>query len=106
MGLFDSLRKAIAGPPRVSGAGDEAGEVAAALHEEYTPPASGDDEIKEIDELSEAPAAPGGAAPFATAPFVSPSSDIGPARAAEAEERAESIEAEIESQEDPVDPDT
>jgi len=105
MGFLDSLRKAIAGPVRVRGSAGEAAEVSTALHEEYDLHASTPQEGKQIEELSDdAAGAPAGAAPFATAPFVAPSIDIGPAREAEAEERGESLEAEIESEDAPPDP--
>ena len=109
MGFLDSIRNALAGPPRIRGSGgDEAAEVSAALHEEYTVPAP-EQESKEIEEgevRSDEHAAPAGAAPFAAGPFVSPSADIGPEREAEQDEQLETMEAEIEPEEDRANPDT
>jgi hypothetical protein len=127
MGFLTSLRNALAGPPRIRGTGDdEPGEVAAVMHEEYVVPAP-EDEGKKIEQLSEErdeQAAPAGAAPFAAAPFVSPSAgepfveppadeafatpaaDIGRAREAELDEPLETLEAESEPEEDPGNRDT
>ncbi len=93
MGFLDSLRKAISGPARVGG--DDPGEVSAALHEEYAARDPGHEESKRAD-LSEGPGATG-AAPY---------SGAGQARAAEIEDPLLSEEPEIESKEDPIDPDT
>jgi hypothetical protein len=101
MGFLNSLRNALAGPPRIRGTGDdEPGEVATVLHEEYVVPAP-EEESKQIDELSEEPAAPAGAAPFGAAPVVSPSAAVGPEREAELDEPLETMEAESEPEEDP-----
>ncbi len=95
MGFLDSLRKAISGPARVGG--DDPGEVSAAMHEEYAAPAPGEEESKQIEQLSEEPRAPIAAAPFAGS---------GESRAAEIEDPLLSEEADNESQEDSVNPDT
>ena len=125
MGFLDSIRNALAGPPRIRGTGDEAAEVSAALNEEYSVPAPEDEskKIEEVEEHSDEQAAPAGAAPFAAAPFAAPdaaepfdedptddrfapSADLGPAREAELDEPVETMEAEIEPEEDPATPDT
>lgn len=104
MGFLDSLKKAIAGPPHISGA-DDPGEMAAALHEEYAVPNADEEEVrqvKELDSLSDAPAGPIAAAPFAGA---------GQIRATELEaeiikpEDVTPDETEVTSDEDLIDPD-
>lgn len=105
MGFLDSIRKALAGPPHISGSqGDNPGEISAALHEEYAVPNADEEEVREIDSLSsaDAPAAPIAAAPFAGA---------GQIRATELEEQitqSEDVvpdETEIRSDEELIDPD-
>ena len=103
MGFLDSLRKAIAGPPRVQGMeGDDPGEVAATLHEEYAAPDPGHSGTDRIEGISDGPGA------TAAAPF----SGAGQASAAEIEaeivkpEDVKPDEFEVESEEGPIDPDT
>ena|SRR5215467_734021 len=108
MGFLNSLRNAIAGPPRIRGDGDEAAEVDAALREEYTVPAPREEskDIEEAELHSEEQAAPAGAAPFVAGPFATPSADIGPEREAEQDEQLETLEAESEPEEDRASPDS
>ena len=104
MGILDSIRKALAGPPHIGGSGDDPGEMAAALHEEYAVPNADEEEVREIDSLSnlDGPAAPIAAAPFAGA---------GQIRATELEEqiiKSEDVvpdETEVRSDEELIDPD-
>ena len=96
MGFLDSLRKAIAGPPRVHGEAGEAAEVDATFHEEYSARDVRGDESREIEEISGAPAAPIAAAPFAGS---------GESRAAEIEDPLLAEEGQSEPDEDPVSPD-
>jgi hypothetical protein len=48
MGIWDRIRNALAGPPRVQTGGDEGAE--AALHEEFGTPTEGDAELKHMEE--------------------------------------------------------
>jgi hypothetical protein len=102
MGFWKRLREGVAGPPHVNAGTDDPGEVGADLHEEFSVPNAGDTEMRDIDEHSEAAAAPIAAAPF---------SGEGQIRAAELEaeiikpEDVKPDDAKIESEPDPVDPD-
>lgn len=64
MGFMDSLKKAIQGPVRVGDGGDDPGEVAADLHEEYVPPHEADTELETVKEISEGPRGTGAIAGF------------------------------------------
>jgi hypothetical protein len=64
MGFMDSLKKAIQGPVRVGGGGDDPGEVAAALHEESHAPHEADADLETVKEISEGPRATGAIAGF------------------------------------------
>jgi len=96
MGFLDSLKKAIQGPARVSGAPGEQAEVAATFHEEYSARDPGADEEKEIQDLSQGPPAPAAVAPF---------SGSGEAKATEIEDPLLSDEAQNEPEEDATNPD-
>jgi hypothetical protein len=61
MGFLKAIREALAGPPHVQGDAEDS----AALHEEYAVPNAGDTEMKDIEERTEAPAAPMAVTPFA-----------------------------------------
>jgi hypothetical protein len=106
MGILDSIRKALAGPPHISGSeGDNPGEIAAALHEEYAVPNADEEEVREIKDINEASTGP--AAPIAAAPFTG----AGQIRATELEEQIiqpEDVtpdETEVRSDEELIDPD-
>jgi hypothetical protein len=102
MGFLDSIRNAIAGPPRIRGEKGEAAEVSATFHEEYSVPAPEEEgkDIEKADVRSDERAAPAGAAPFAAEPFDSPTAgdpagaDLGPERDAAFDEPVETLEAE------------
>ena len=96
MGIRNFFKK-LQGPPHVAGgAGDDPGEVAAALQEDYSEHHPAESEIKK-DELAEDLAA----APVAAAPF----SGSGQADASEIEVGLEE-DVEPEEGEDPLEPET
>jgi hypothetical protein len=64
MGWWKRFRESVAGPPHIKGGTDDPSEVDAVMRAEYAAASSGDTEMKDIEELSEAPAAPIAAAPF------------------------------------------
>jgi hypothetical protein len=65
MGWWKRLREGVAGPPHVSGGGDDPGEFAATMHEEYSVANAGDTEMRDIEEHSHESPGPIAAAPFA-----------------------------------------
>jgi hypothetical protein len=83
MSLLDSLRKIFSGPTHVGGGGDDPGEVAADMHEEYGAPDEGKADLERMEDLHGGAVVPGIAG----------------------SEAAEAGLEEIESEEAPPDPD-